>query len=550
MEFFLRIILFIRFPFSHTELDPSLSSYEITKIYFPDIWSSFDTLYTPLKTPDSTESVTAEEVSAPANEAESLSESETNKEDQIQHENSSQDNSKEANDDLTSINDSQISSEDKVIDIAYLDALPGRIENMKVVDIKNELETLGIPIDTKMKKKDQLAKKLKNSVIEMLGRLKNLGKDKQNNKEPENEVSVEIKSENLEILNKEPEETLKRQLVEENVDEKQSSLKKIKTDIKDENDSELLSLETKTPILPATGSEILAKGHLATVSLHGALNPHRFDQFELVVVAELLRDSLLSHFARYIYTSLVYNYQLHKSGTGQPFNDADNTSKRIIPVNYVHFSFSYFDKNRSGYIGTEDLNNILQNTGFPISRKVITALIDTVVTSGSKDMSKARLYYRDFQQPLSALFERVPLYPTVNLSANPSTSSGNTSVDGHLIIERNHVQYNVDELIKQAEVDQKIKVHLNETVGVLNTKIGTLFFLFEFILNNVFHLTAYLEQTKSELEAKQKKMSTATGRQNDELCAVKRDRDQLKSKVKRFFLKKSFNIYYIFSMSN
>ena len=47
----------------------------------------------------------------------------------------------------------------------------------------------------------------------------------------------------------------------------------------------------------------------------------------------------------------------------------------------------------------------------------------------------------------------------------------------------------------------------------------------------LFSLLAQLEQNIFELETKQKKMSAATGRQNDELCAVKRERDQLKAKV-------------------
>lgn len=52
------------------------------------------------------------------------------------------------------------------------------------------------------------------------------------------------------------------------------------------------------------------------------------------------------------------------------------------------------------------------------------------------------------------------------------------------------------------------------------------------ILSLIIHLNSVtLEQTISELETKQKKMSAATGRQNDELCAVKRERDQLKTKV-------------------
>lgn len=44
------------------------------------------------------------------------------------------------------------------------------------------------------------------------------------------------------------------------------------------------------------------------------------------------------------------------------------------------------------------------------------------------------------------------------------------------------------------------------------------------------------------METKQKKMTAATGRQNDELCAIKRDRDQIKTKVRKAFSTKKMMI--------
>lgn len=181
---------------------------------------------------------------------------------------------------------------------------------------------------------------------------------------------------------------------------------------------------------------------------------------------------------------------------------ASTNEKRVIEVNYVHLAFSYFDKGHAGHMPLDDLLCLLNCTGFPLSRKVFNALTN----------NEARLVYRDFSPP-TTLIPRYIEYPSVSMPPTATSTTSVSVINGPLIVERNYTQYNIDELIKQSEADQKLKVRLNEELASSTSKVG------------------HLEAAILELETKQKKMSAATGRQNDELCAVKREKDQLKAKV-------------------
>ena len=118
----------------------------------------------------------------------------------------------------------------------------------------------------------------------------------------------------------------------------------------------------------------------------------------------------------------------------------------------------------------DDLISLLNATGFPLSRKVFNGL----TTANGSD----RVAYRDYMPPVS-LVDRMPDYPAVSLATAAATSNSAATCnvtsgasDGPLIVERNAIQYNVDELIKQSEADQKLKVRLNEEVASSHTKIG------------------------------------------------------------------------------
>lgn len=111
---------------------------------------------------------------------------------------------------------------------------------------------------------------------------------------------------------------------------------------------------------------------------------------------------------------------------------------------------------------SDDLLSLLNSTGYALSRKVLTGL----TTANGSD----RIQYREYQPP-SALVDRVLHYPSIS-SLTSSSVNASDATEGVLIVERNSTQYNVDELIKQSEVDQKVKVRLNEDLLSSTSKIG------------------------------------------------------------------------------
>ena len=129
----------------------------------------------------------------------------------------------------------------------------------------------------------------------------------------------------------------------------------------------------------------------------------------------------------------------------------------------------------------DDLNCLLNSTGFPLSRKVFSALISE---NGSD-----RVSYRDFVPPPSMIDYELN-YPSLSKhsSINP-TATTTDSIDGPLIVERNLIQYNVDELIKQSILDQQARVRLSEELSISNSKIGMIGLKFDFIFNYLFKLS-------------------------------------------------------------
>lgn len=109
----------------------------------------------------------------------------------------------------------------------------------------------------------------------------------------------------------------------------------------------------------------------------------------------------------------------------------------------------------------DDLNTVLNAVGFYLSRKVFSSLVGSLPESNSD-----RVNYREFQEPETILSRKV-CYPTVSQRASDTTGQPlSDSASELLIVERNSTQYNIDELIKQSEEDQKIKVRLNEQLSV------------------------------------------------------------------------------------
>ncbi|KPM09043.1 hypothetical protein QR98_0075730 [Sarcoptes scabiei] len=491
-------------------LVPNQSIYEITKIYLPEIWSALNEIYSPLV--ENCEN----DISKIQNET--IKESESEQKD-IQSSNQRSDDQAitiEKKENESFQNNIPMSEDRRKNLLSILES----INNMKVTELKNELEKLGVKYESRWKK-EQLFQKLQTEISEVLKTLDN-NEEQIVPREPKNdcpstETEIPPADQNLNdsksINNDEDQNVSAKRKQDDESHQEENNCKKMKLD-KPKSAQSFAALPTN----------IKVKSNMSLVSLHNALNPHRFDQFELIIVAELLRDSLVYHFTRYLYSSIVYNIESMKSS---PITSMDQ--KISISPNFVHLAFSYFDKNHSGYMMSDDLNHLFQMTGFPFSKKSLNSLISSLKSStNDQNGLNDRVFYANFQQP-STLIARNFHYPTMNQSKSECSIDydGQKSSNNQLIIERNSIQYNIDELIKQSENDQKIKVHLNDALMDSSKRI------------------ARLESSVNELESKQKKMSAATGRQNDELCAVKRERDSIKSKYEqlRKFLQKSFTDY-------
>ena len=275
------------------------------------------------------------------------------------------------------------------------------------------------------------------------------------------------------------------------------------------------SEETSSSSHPFSGvtSSLKVKGvGLSVVSLAALLTPHKHDQFELCVVAELLGDALALHFARYIHSAVLANFHLitaAKAKTAEPVEKvcfdyevleclkcSNSLSflpfqppQRSIEPNYVHLAFSYFDRAHCGLMPCEDLQALLNATGLPLSRKVYSGLV------AACQATEKAVAYREFAEPQGPLVERPPVYPTVHLQGHSSISlaslagggasaaaAGSSVGDGSrggggplvvpLMVERNGVQYNVDQLIRQAVEDQKVKVELSEQLLKVTARSG------------------------------------------------------------------------------
>ncbi|XP_027205067.2 uncharacterized protein LOC113798701 [Dermatophagoides pteronyssinus] len=581
-------------------IDPSNAGYEVTKIYFPDIWSSFESIYLPMK--NVTEETIDTDLKSTTN-SQSINEEINQESDESSVKKSVEESKKEES--METKNDanvtkvrSKLSPMDRVCikDVSnenkkeYVENLLQTMANLKVADLKNELEKFYIRFESRWKK-EQLFQRLQQVCQESLRILSGDDDDNNDDKNGDHNVGGDLqndltigKSEDINMTDDHYDENSnqtmdddeddddskllpgqKRKLdddstnvadnnndddnVADNENEsksKETIVKKSKSeqessnDLKTEESSSYKQhqqqlLDKNFTAIPSSIKVKAGSGQLplSLVTLHSALNPHRFDQFELIIVSEFLRDSLTIHFARYILSSIVECIMQQKSIIPANTNTDANTSNigRIsTPINYVHLAFSYFEKGHCGYMVADDLNTLLQSTGFVQSRKTFQSLVSSLLSLANVNVSLSslmneRIMYIFFPQP-SQLITRQIYYPAISSKTNRNiTTIGSIDDDNNestLIIERNSIQYNVDELIKQSEQDQKIKARLQDTMNQTNKKI------------------AYLENYVQELETKQKKMTAATGRQNDELCAIKRDRDQIKTKyeqMKKFCLK-------------
>ncbi|CAG2104914.1 unnamed protein product [Medioppia subpectinata] len=259
------------------------------------------------------------------------------------------------------------------------------------------------------------------------------------------------------------------------------------------------NIEVAPEVIPTkvTDGCVYVKGgeNLTVITLHEALNHQRYDQFEMSIVSEVIRESLIHHFSHYILSTLIHNY---KNPVSKDEKSAETAKPTPMPINYVHLSFAYFDSSHCGHILADDLTKLLNNANFTLSRKAFNLLMST----------EDKVLYRDLCEP-KELLTVTKTTSAVNTQKADDDASQASNVR---IYEKNGTVYDMELLIDQSEKDEALKVRLNEELIANQEKIS--------------QLNEYIQ----ELEARQKKMTTATEKQNDEICSFKRQKETMKTK--------------------
>ncbi|CAG2122442.1 unnamed protein product, partial [Medioppia subpectinata] len=138
------------------------------------------------------------------------------------------------------------------------------------------------------------------------------------------------------------------------------------------------NIEVAPEVIPTkvTDGCVYVKGgeNLTVITLHEALNHQRYDQFEMSIVSEVIRESLIHHFSHYILSTLIHNY---KNPVSKDEKSAETAKPTPMPINYVHLSFAYFDSSHCGHILADDLTKLLNNANFTLSRKAFNLLMST-----------------------------------------------------------------------------------------------------------------------------------------------------------------------------
>lgn len=261
--------------FSDNNLDSSNNAgYEITKIFFPDISTAVDSFYKPYLSPFSKEKQQekSKEISEPT---------ESNLE-QTQAE-STEAMITEAQSNITISEESEQKSIDNTLieqnkfttDKSYLEKTLENLSEMKVADLKIELDKVGIKVESRLKK-DQLAQRLRDVLEQSLQQLSesSLPKSESDSISTEAELSDSVKRKSPDDMDTSDQESSNKKSKNEEVTCENSETSQLSKN----SEAELFKSDALSN--PLNGLKV--KGHhLNVATLHSTLNPHRFDQFEV-----------------------------------------------------------------------------------------------------------------------------------------------------------------------------------------------------------------------------------------------------------------------------
>lgn len=495
-------------------------SFEYSKIFIPDIWSLLER--GPLA---SSLSIKNEELnSLDSSKNDCTNDNETSF-------NSVQVNASNVIDDLSSMNESKLENNEMPVDQANESAETNfeidpasisQLNELKVTELRSRLEELGHKPAKSLKKVDLIAKladilrsnmqkahELKKEEVKAkeienqeteVNNENNLKDESISNKKEENEIQENMETSDNQLsesitneVKKEPDENsnkteaTKRKADEEASDE--ASAKKVKKESGDckEVDNKELEAISKDGFIMAYGSS-----SITVLNLYQALNHNKYDHFELQIVSELLKEALIGHFSNYILSTCYENRHLLKDLQ----DDKKEENLKDAPENnYVLLAFSYFDSCHCGYLIADDLQKILSCSGINFSKRTWTYIF------GSND----KIRYRFFKEPTK-------IYNFNQIKQNNLSNQSSTEVKGTLYEKDGNV-YDIDKLITQSNNDEKLKAELEDKLRLAEESIKN------------------LQSNLSDQEAKQKKMTIAFKKQNEEVCDYKRDKEKIKYKV-------------------
>lgn len=355
--------------------------------------------------------------------------------------------------------------------------LLSRINDLKVADLKNELSARGVEFARNAKKAD-LVVLLKES----------LSAPPSQDSEEQVAIPSQTPVETVEAVGTvEAVETELCVAPKEQVEEDIQKLPSLKRPASDDPQSDTPK-KTKTESLKKvniSGStiELLEYIPLTTTTLYQALMHHKNDHFELSVTAELLREGIIRHLACFIAACLQANSSSIK-GAEKSSNEA-----RKKPPTLVHLYLSFFDERHMGYVWAEDILQLLNCVGFRFSRKTWSAL--------TSDLDK--VHYRTLEPPTATISYSLPRPPLESSSQSERPSS---------VFTKNGVVYDICNLIEQSEQFSKSQVVVKDLQSVIVEKAKLL----------------------ADYEMKQKKMASAIDKQNDQICDLKREREEQKKR--------------------
>lgn len=277
---------------------------------------------------------------------------------------------------------------------------------------------------------------------------------------------------------------------------------------------------------------------LSLVSLNEATQAGRYDQFELSVSSNILKESLIQHLSEYILTVLVEDNRQKSSGgnlgttsslsSQETTSDTNNNNAKSsfknpassseqkinlkeLPVDrYINLAFTYFDSTHMGFVYFEDLNKLFNNTGMTISKRALISLVGE-----SEKINYRTIPDLSAKLPPTYIYEFPGQFTRPQIA--PSFSNFGSDQPNYKskvrMIEYKGVSYDIEKLIQQVKDAETLRVSLADR--------------FNYAIEN----SDKQAEEIHVLEVSQKSLAKAIKAQNDEICDLKRERDSIKKKV-------------------